>query len=69
MEALLTPGGRLQKPGIPNLYPSTPLIDATSRGGRPHQTIYVTSAAKITRSTNTTDSVLMTPMTRVLHAG
>lgn len=42
MEALLTPGGRLQKPGIPNLYPMTPLIDASYKGGRSHQTIYQT---------------------------
>jgi hypothetical protein len=40
MDALLTPGGRMQKPGIANLYPMTPLIDATARSVRPHQTIY-----------------------------
>lgn len=34
MEALLTPGGRMQKPGIANLYPATPLIDATKYNTR-----------------------------------
>lgn len=34
MEALLTPGGRV-KPGIANLYPMTPLLDATKHD-RPH---------------------------------
>lgn len=36
MDALLTPGGRMQKPGIANLYPMTPLIDSTSRATRAH---------------------------------
>ena len=41
MDALLTPGGRLQKPGISNFYPMTPLIDASAKGSsRAHQTIF-----------------------------
>ena len=40
MDSLLTPGGRLQKPGIANLYPMTPLIDASAKGARAHQTIF-----------------------------
>ena len=67
MDALLTPGGRTMKPGVANLYPMTPLIDAFAKNGRPHQTIYQTQAGKSPRRAQ--DHVLMTPMTRVLHAG
>jgi len=66
LDALLTPGGRSMKPGVANLYPITPLIDAFAKNGRPHQTIFQTQASRSKQLMQ--DSVLMTPMTKVLHA-
>ena len=46
MDALLTPGGRLQKPGIATMCPMTPLIDAVSRGPRLYHTIYSSTVSQ-----------------------
>jgi retinoblastoma-like protein 1 len=61
-DALLTPGGRPDKPGIRDFYPETPLICSTTTPRQQH-IIYRTEAAS-----KQTGDVMMTPMTKVLHA-